>query len=67
MVIDEQVLPLQRIWCLFEVYHTIRLSQSNHFEGGSVAAEIQKFHDLCLIALGMGQFDPNCTTWINME
>eukprot|EP00435_Cladocopium_sp_Y103_P063625 s183_g25.t1 len=33
MVIDEQVLPLQRIWCLFEVYHTIQLSRSNHFQG----------------------------------
>lgn len=33
MVIDEQVLPLQRIWCLFEVYHTILLSQNDHFQG----------------------------------
>lgn len=33
MIIDEQVLPLQRIWCLFEVYHTIRLSQSENFQG----------------------------------
>ena len=34
MVIDEQVLPMQRIWCLFEVYHTILLSQNDNFEGG---------------------------------
>ena len=34
MVIDEQVLPLQRIWCLFEVYHTILLSQIDGFQGG---------------------------------
>lgn len=33
MVIDEQVLPLQRIWCLFEVYHTILLSQNDDFQG----------------------------------
>ena len=34
MVIDEQVDPLLRIWCLFEVYHTILLSQNDDFEGG---------------------------------
>ncbi|CAK9068655.1 unnamed protein product [Durusdinium trenchii] len=33
MIIDELVLPLQRIWCLFEVYHTIRLSGSGSFQG----------------------------------
>ena len=33
MVIDELVLPLQRIWCLFEVYQTICLSQTSHFQG----------------------------------
>lgn len=27
MIIDEQVLPLQRVWCLFEVYQTIHLSR----------------------------------------
>ena len=27
------VLPLQRIWCLFEVYHTIRLAKSGRFQG----------------------------------
>ena len=39
MVIDEQVMPLQRIWCLFEVYHTILLSQKrNNFQGGGVCS-----------------------------
>lgn len=33
MIIDEKVLPLQRIWCLFEVYHTIQFSKSDHFQG----------------------------------
>lgn len=33
MIIDEQVWPLQRIWCLFEVYHTIRLTATGHFQG----------------------------------
>lgn len=33
MIIDESVLPLQRIWCLFEVYQTISLSRSKHFHG----------------------------------
>ena len=34
MIIDENVYPLQRIWCLFEVYHTIQFSQSgDHFQG----------------------------------
>lgn len=34
MIIDENVHPLQRIWCLFEVYHTIQFSQSgDHFQG----------------------------------
>ena len=33
MIIDEHVLPLQRIWCLFEVYQTISLSQSGCFQG----------------------------------
>ena len=33
MIIDESVLPLQRIWCLFEVYQTISLSRSEHFHG----------------------------------
>lgn len=33
MIIDELVLPLQRIWCLFEVYHTIRLAKSGRFQG----------------------------------
>ena len=27
------VFPLQRIWCLFEVYQTISLSRSEHFHG----------------------------------
>lgn len=26
-------MPLQRIWCLFEVYHTIHLSRSGNFQG----------------------------------
>ncbi|CAK9046636.1 unnamed protein product [Durusdinium trenchii] len=33
MIIDELVLPLQRIWCLFEVYQTICLTRSSHFHG----------------------------------
>ena len=33
MVLDERVLPLTRIWCLFEVYHTIRLSEAGNFQG----------------------------------
>lgn len=35
MIIDDRVLPLQRIWCLFEVYQTILLSQngSDGFQG----------------------------------
>eukprot|EP00438_Fugacium_kawagutii_P004681 Skav205562 [mRNA] locus=scaffold1407:33022:44938:- [translate_table: standard] len=33
MVIDELVLPLRRIWCLFEVYQTILLSRNDAFEG----------------------------------
>ena len=33
MIIDELVLPMQRIWCLFEVYQTIHLSQSQCFQG----------------------------------
>ena len=33
MIIDESVFPLQRIWCLFEVYQTISLSRSEHFHG----------------------------------
>ena len=33
MIIDELVLPLQRIWFLFEVYQTISLSQSECFQG----------------------------------
>eukprot|EP00435_Cladocopium_sp_Y103_P059516 s1118_g21.t1 len=33
MIIDDNVLPLQRIWCLFEVYQTISLSQSECFQG----------------------------------
>eukprot|EP00438_Fugacium_kawagutii_P017000 Skav232630 [mRNA] locus=scaffold12:172875:181436:+ [translate_table: standard] len=35
MIIDESVLPLRRIWCLFEVYQTISLSKSRsqHFHG----------------------------------
>ena len=33
MIIDELVLPLQRIWCLFEVYQTISLSRSEFFHG----------------------------------
>lgn len=34
MIIDELVLPLQRIWCLFEVYQTICLTDSSdHFQG----------------------------------
>ena len=28
-----QVWPLQRIWCLFEVYHTIRLTSTGQFQG----------------------------------
>ena len=41
MIIDEQVLPLQRIWCLFEVYHTIRLScSSDHFQGASLGGTV---------------------------
>lgn len=33
MIIDEFVMPLQRIWCLFEVYHTIHFSRSGNFQG----------------------------------
>ncbi|CAE7256213.1 Scube1 [Symbiodinium microadriaticum] len=33
MIIDEGVQPLQRIWCLFEVYHTICLSQDGRSQG----------------------------------
>lgn len=33
MIIDESVLPLQRIWCLFEVYQTISLSRNTDFHG----------------------------------
>ena len=33
MIIDESVSPLQRVWCLFEVYQTICLSRSEHFQG----------------------------------
>ncbi|CAK8996373.1 Extracellular matrix protein FRAS1 [Durusdinium trenchii] len=33
MIIDDTVQPLQRIWCLFEVYQTICLSRSDHFQG----------------------------------
>jgi len=33
MVIDELALPLQRIWCLFEVYQTFCLTQTSHFQG----------------------------------
>ena len=33
MIIDELVLPLQRIWCLFQVYQTICLSQNECFQG----------------------------------
>ena len=33
MIIDELVLPLQRIWCLFEVYQTISLPRSDPFHG----------------------------------
>ena len=33
MIIDELVLPLQRIWCLFEVCQTICLSREDHFQG----------------------------------
>ena len=33
MIIDEQVLPLTRIWCLFEVYQTLSLSRSTNFQG----------------------------------
>ncbi|CAE7759812.1 FRAS1, partial [Symbiodinium pilosum] len=29
MILDEEALPLQRIWCLFEVYQTILLSAQN--------------------------------------
>ena len=43
MIIDEQVLPLQRIWCLFEVYHTIRLSSLGHFQGAQNVAKRHMF------------------------
>lgn len=33
MILDEGVQPLQRIWCLFEVYHTICLSQDGRSQG----------------------------------
>ncbi|CAE7381871.1 SCUBE1 [Symbiodinium necroappetens] len=33
MVLDEGVQPLQRIWCLFEVYHTICLSRDGRSQG----------------------------------
>jgi len=33
MIIDEQVLPLQRVWCLFEVYQTIHLSRIRRPDG----------------------------------
>eukprot|EP00434_Breviolum_minutum_P004132 symbB.v1.2.003642.t1/scaffold203.1/size271217/34 len=33
MIIDELVEPLNRIWCLFEVYQTMGLSQSSNFQG----------------------------------
>ena len=33
MIIDSMALPLRRIWCLFEVYQTIRLAGSGQFQG----------------------------------
>ena len=33
MIMDELVQPLKRIWCLFEVYQTILLSQSGRSQG----------------------------------
>ena len=42
MVIDEQVLPLRRIWCLFEVYHTIQFSQSGRTTGSLAKGSRQR-------------------------
>ena len=49
MIIDEQVLPLQRVWCLFEVYQTIHLSRIRRAR----AAQTERFF---LVWLGFPVF-----------